>query len=62
MDAASRGIAASNLTIVNGAEGVSQVIAGLVAQGLSILDTLKKSTAAAGRNDEPAALIAEETD
>jgi flotillin len=44
--AAAEGIAGSNLTILNGAEGVSQVVAGLVGQGLTILDTLKNATAA----------------
>jgi len=48
--AAADGIADANLTIFNGAEGVSQVITGLVGQGMSILDTLKKSTAA-GRTE-----------
>jgi len=48
--AAAQGIADSNLTILNGTEGVSQVVAGLVGQGLSILDTLKKSTAAVSSN------------
>jgi uncharacterized membrane protein YqiK len=45
--AAAEGIAGSNLTILNGAEGVSQVVAGLIGQGLAILDTLKNATAAA---------------
>jgi len=48
--AAAQGIADSNLTILNGTEGVSQVLAGLVGQGLSIFDTLKKSTAAVSSN------------
>ena len=48
--AAAQGIADSNLTILNGTEGVGQVVAGLVGQGLSILDTLKKSTAAVSSN------------
>ncbi|HUY47508.1 MAG TPA: SPFH domain-containing protein [Streptosporangiaceae bacterium] len=39
--AAAQGIAASNLTILNGTEGVSQVVTGLVGQGMSILDTLR---------------------
>jgi uncharacterized membrane protein YqiK len=43
--AAAQGIAASNLTILNGTEGVSQVMTGLVGQGMSILDTLRRSTA-----------------
>jgi regulator of protease activity HflC (stomatin/prohibitin superfamily) len=50
VQAAAAGIASSNLTILNGTEGVNQVVTDLVAQGLSILDTLKKSTAAAGDN------------
>ena len=48
VEAAARGIAGSNLTVLNGTEGVNEVVAGLVGQGLSILDTLKKSTAVAG--------------
>src|SRR5260370_37013620 len=51
--AAAQGIAASNLTILNGTEGVSQVVAGLVGQGFSILDTLKKPTAAASSVNAP---------
>ena len=43
--AAAQGIAASNLTILNGTEGVSEVVTGLVGQGLSILDTLRGSAA-----------------
>ncbi len=48
--AAAQGIAASNLTILNGTEGVGQVVTGLVGQGLSILDTLKRLTTAAHGN------------
>jgi uncharacterized membrane protein YqiK len=44
VEAAGRGIAGSNLTILNGTQGVNQVVAELVGQGLSILDILKKST------------------
>lgn len=62
VEAAARGIAQSNLTILNGTDGVSQVVAGLVAQGLSILDTLKKSTAAAGHLDPAAVLTADTTE
>jgi uncharacterized membrane protein YqiK len=50
VDAAAGGLTGSNLTILNGAEGVSQVLTELVGQGLSILDALKKSTAAASNN------------
>jgi uncharacterized membrane protein YqiK len=47
---AAQGIAGSNLTILNGTEGVSQVLAGMVGQGLTILDTLRGSTGPAGAN------------
>ena len=53
----SRTVAGSNLTILNGTEGINEVVAGLVGQGLSILDTLKKSTAPAGNGVLPAALL-----
>jgi uncharacterized membrane protein YqiK len=43
VEAAARGLAGSNLTVLNGTQGVSEVVAGLVGQGLTILDTLKKS-------------------
>jgi flotillin len=45
VEAAARGLAESNLTVLNGTQGVNEVVAGLVGQGLSILDTLKQSTA-----------------
>jgi flotillin len=48
VEAAARGLAESNLTVLNGTEGVNEVVTGLVGQGLAILDTLKKSTALAG--------------
>ena len=47
---AAQGIAGSNLTILNGIEGVSQVLAGLVGQGLTILDTLRKPAGSADGN------------
>jgi uncharacterized membrane protein YqiK len=48
VEAAARGIADSNLTILNGTEGVNEVLLGIVGQGMAILDTLKKSTAGTG--------------
>jgi flotillin len=47
---AAQGIAGSNLTILNGTEGVSQVVAGMVGQGFTILDALRKSAGPAGGN------------
>ena len=48
VDAAARGLAGSNLTILNGTQGVNEVVAGLVGQGLSILDALKNSASVNG--------------
>ena len=41
-EAAARGLAGSNLTILNGTEGVNEVLVGLVGQGMSILDALEE--------------------
>ena len=43
VEAAARGLAGANLTVLNGTQGVNEVVAGLVGQGISILDLLKKS-------------------
>jgi len=53
VEAAARGLSDSNLTILNGTQGVSEVVTGLVGQGLSILDTLKKSAAVTGTGASP---------
>lgn len=47
VDAAARGLAGSNLTVLNGTEGVNQMVTGIVGQGLAVLDTLRRSTAPA---------------
>ena len=47
VEASARSIAGSNLTILNGTEGVNEMLAGLVGQGLAILEVLRKSTAVA---------------
>jgi flotillin len=47
VDAAARGLAGANLTVLNGTQGVNEVVAGLVGQGISILDLLKKSAVTA---------------
>jgi uncharacterized membrane protein YqiK len=46
VEAAARGLAGANLTVLNGTHGVNEVMAGLVGQGISILDLLKKSATA----------------
>jgi uncharacterized membrane protein YqiK len=45
VEASARGIAGSNLTVLNGTDGVNQVAAGVVAQGLSIYESLRQSVA-----------------
>ncbi len=43
--AAAQGISGSNLTVLNGTEGVNQMVAGVVSQGLSIYEALRHSVA-----------------
>jgi flotillin len=51
---AAEGLAGANLTVLNGADGLSQVAAGLVSQGLAIFDSLRGGLAqAADEDDEP---------
>jgi flotillin len=46
VEAAAGGISGSNLTVLNGSQGVNEMAVGVVAQGLSIFDTLRKGLAA----------------
>jgi len=48
---AAKGITGSNLTILNGTDGVNQVVAGLVGQGLSIYDSLRHAIPRSVGND-----------
>lgn len=50
VDKAARGLAGSNLTVLNGAEGLSQVTSGLVSQGLAIFDAVRNGLS--GYDDE----------
>jgi len=45
VEAASRGLTGANLTVLNGAGGVNEVLTGLVGQGMAILDALRSSNA-----------------
>jgi len=49
---AAAGLAGSNLNVLNGADGLSEIAAGLVAQGLTILDSVKKGLAGDGEAGE----------
>jgi flotillin len=57
VEAAARGLAGANLTVLNGTEGVSEVVAGLVGQGMSILELLKNASAN-GHGTSPSAVTA----
>jgi len=56
VEAAARGLAESNLTVLNGTQGVNEMVAGLVGQGLTILDTLKRSPVVSGNGASPVAV------
>jgi uncharacterized membrane protein YqiK len=43
---AAAGLSGANVSVLNGAEGLSEIAAGLVAQGLTILESVKKSMSA----------------
>ena len=45
VEAAAGGIAGSNLTVLNGSQGLNEMAVGVAAQGLSIFDTLRKGLA-----------------
>ncbi len=44
VEAAAQGLAGANLTVLNGAAGVNEVLAGLIGQGMSIFETLRTAT------------------
>jgi flotillin len=48
---AAGGLAGANINVLNGADGLGEIAAGLVAQGLTILDSVKKNLSATP--DEP---------
>ncbi len=48
VEASAKAIASSNLTVLNGSQGVSEMLAGLIAQGITIYDSLRNSTAVNG--------------
>ncbi|MFF2184732.1 SPFH domain-containing protein [Streptomyces sp. NPDC058155] len=58
VDSAAKGLADSNLTVLNGTDGVNEVAAGLVGQGMTILNSLQGHTgstrAPAEQDQDPA--------
>ena len=59
---AAGGLANANVNVLNGAEGLGQIAAGLVGQGLTIFDSIKSNISSGGEyrgeDDEPPALDA----
>ncbi len=47
---AARGLAGANVTVLNGADGLGEIAAGLVSQGLSIFDAVRRTTNPSGRD------------
>lgn len=62
-DAASRGISGANLTVLNGTDGVNDMAAGLVGQGMAILNALRSGAPGAGKapsvNGKPSLRVTE---
>jgi len=50
---AAAGLAGANISVLNGADGLSEIAAGLVAQGMSILDSVKGSLGTADQQPAP---------
>jgi uncharacterized membrane protein YqiK len=58
---AARGLAGANVNVLNGADGLGEIAAGLVGQGLTILDSVKRNLTTPPRErDEPIAIEASE--
>jgi uncharacterized membrane protein YqiK len=51
VEKAAQGLAGANLTVLNGSEGMTEVVSSLVGQGLAILDSIKQGVAG---SSEPA--------
>jgi flotillin len=51
---AANGLAGANVNVLNGADGMSEIAAGLVGQGLTILDSIKKNLATGPEAPTPA--------
>lgn len=49
---AAKGLSGARLTVLNGPEGVNEMITGVVAQGLSILGTLRDNLGSASKPEE----------
>jgi flotillin len=50
---AAAGLQGANVSILNGADGLGEIAAGLVSQGLTILESVRKSVGAPSTDNEP---------
>jgi uncharacterized membrane protein YqiK len=50
---AARGLAGANVNIINGADGLGEMAAGLVGQGMAILDSVKRGIAGTDTKENP---------
>jgi flotillin len=53
---AAGGLAGANVSVLNGADGLGEIAAGLVSQGLTILDSVRASIGTGGQADEQPAI------
>ncbi|MEV7780698.1 SPFH domain-containing protein [Kitasatospora sp. NPDC088351] len=60
-EAAARGMAGASLTVLNGTDGVNQLAAGIVGEGLAILHSLQPGVAAPAVNGRPTPRTPEKT-
>jgi flotillin len=54
VEKAALGLAGSNLTVLNGSDGVTDIVSSLVGQGLAILDSIKQGVGGPGEPERPA--------
>jgi flotillin len=50
---AAAGLAGANVSVLNGADGLGEIAAGLVGQGLTILESVKKGLSGSGATAYP---------
>jgi uncharacterized membrane protein YqiK len=52
---AAGGLAGANVSVLNGADGLGEIAAGLVSQGLTILESVRRSVGDSGGKDDAVA-------